>query len=127
MKHPLAALLAIACSSVIATAANAQNLVVTNARILDGTGGEIANGTIVVEGGVIRSVRAGAAPAGSANVVDAGGRTVMPGFVDAHRHVGAAEPELMKSLIDAGFTTVLDALGDVPALVEVRRKIEPAR
>ena len=124
MKHPLAALLAIACSSVIATAANAQNLVVTNARILDGAGGEIANGTIVVEGGVIRSVRAGAAPAGSANVVDAGGRTVMPGFVDAHRHVGAAEPELMKSFIDAGFTTVLDALGDVPALVEVRRKID---
>ncbi len=37
MKHPLAALLAIACSSVIATAANAQNLVVTNARILDGS------------------------------------------------------------------------------------------
>src|SRR6186713_300435 len=124
MKHPLAALLAIACSSVIATAANAQNLVVTNARILDGTGGEIANGTIVVEGGVIRSVRAGGAPAGSANVVDAGGRTVMPGFVDAHRHVGAAEPDLMKAFIDAGFTTVLDALGDVPALVAVRKKID---
>jgi imidazolonepropionase-like amidohydrolase len=52
-------------------------LVVTNARILDGAGSEIANGTIVVEGGVIRSVRAGGAPAGSANVVDAGGRTVI--------------------------------------------------
>ncbi len=124
MKHPVATLLAIACGFVVATAANAQNLVVTNARILDGAGGEIANGTIVVEGGVIRSVRAGAAPAGSANVVDAGGRTVMPGFIDAHRHVGAGEPALMKSFIDAGFTTVLDALSNVPALVEVRKKID---
>jgi imidazolonepropionase-like amidohydrolase len=124
MKRPLATVLAILCGSVVATAASAQNLVVTNARILDGAGGEIANGTIVVEGGVIRSVRAGAAPAGSANVVDAGGRTVMPGFIDAHRHVGAAEPALMKSFIDAGFTTVLDALSDVPALVAVRNKID---
>lgn len=124
MKRPLTTLLAIACSSVLASAAFAQNMVVTNARILDGAGGEIVSGTIVVEGGVIRSVRAGAAPAGSANVVDASGRTVMPGFIDAHRHIGAAEPALMKSFIDAGFTTVLDALGDVPALVAVREKIE---
>lgn len=124
MKHPVATLLAFACGFVVATAADAQNMVVTNARILDGAGGEIANGTIVVEGGVIRSVRAGAAPAGSANVVDAGGRTVMPGFIDAHRHLGPAEPALMKAFIDAGFTTVLDAGGNVPALVEVRRKID---
>jgi imidazolonepropionase-like amidohydrolase len=124
MKYLLATVLAILCGSVVATTACAQNLVVTNARILDGGGGEIANGTIVVEGGVIRSVGAGAAPAGSANVVDAGGRTVMPGFIDAHRHVGAAEPALMKAFIDAGFTTVLDALSDVPALVAVRRKID---
>jgi imidazolonepropionase-like amidohydrolase len=124
MKHSMT-LLAILCGSALATAAGAQNLVVTNARILDGAGGEIANGTIVVEGGVIRSVRAGAAPAGSAaNIIDAGGRTVMPGFIDAHRHVGAAEPALMKSFIDAGFTTVLDALSDVPALAAVRKKID---
>jgi len=124
MRRPLVTLLAVICGSVVATAACAQNLVLTNARILDGAGGEIANGTIVVEGGVIRSVGAGAAPRGSANVVDAGGRTVMPGFIDAHRHLGAAEPALMKSFIDAGFTTVLDALSDVPALVAVRKKID---
>src|SRR6187401_2125572 len=117
MKRPLLTLFAIICGSVLASAACAQNLVITNARILDGAGGEITNGTIVVEGGVIRSVGAGAAPRGSANVVDAGGRTVMPGFIDAHRHVGDAEPALMKSFNDAGFKTVLDALSDVPALV----------
>jgi imidazolonepropionase-like amidohydrolase len=117
-------LLAAVCGFVAVGAAGAQDLVISNARILDGAGGEIANGTIVVEDGVIRSVGAGAAPSGAANVIDAGGRTVMPGFIDAHRHLGAAPPELMKSFIDAGFTTVLDALGDVPALAEVRRKID---
>src|SRR5690606_29126618 len=75
MKRPLAAGLAVGLL-VAASTAGAQNLVVTNARILDGAGGDIANGTIVVEGGVIRSVAAGRAPAGAANVVDAGGRTV---------------------------------------------------
>ena len=124
MKRVVAALLTVSCGVIAVTTAHAQNLVVTNARILDGAGGEIPRGTIVVQGGVIRSVSAGAAPAGAANVVDAGGRTVMPGYIDAHRHVGAAEPELMKAFIDAGFTTVLDALGDVPALVAVRRKID---
>jgi len=54
MKRPLATLLAVICGSMVASAACAQNLVITNARILDGAGGEIANGTIVVEGGVIQ-------------------------------------------------------------------------
>lgn len=126
MKRHLAAGLAVGLLSLVAAVgAGAQNLVITNARILDGAGGEIANGTIVVEGGVIRSVAAGRAPAGAANVVDAGGRTVMPGYIDAHRHVGAPTEENLKSYIDAGFTTVLDALtGNVPQFVEARRRIE---
>lgn len=124
MKHRVTGLLAVAYASIAATAAGAQDLVITNARILDGAGGEIPNGTIVVEGGVIRSVGPGGAPARAANVVDAGGRTVMPGFIDAHRHIGAGEPAQLKAFIDAGFTTVLDALSNLPVLTEVRRKIE---
>jgi imidazolonepropionase-like amidohydrolase len=103
----------------------AQDLVITNARILDGAGGEIANGTIVVEDGVIASVGEGGAPAGAENVIDASGKTVMPGFIDSHRHIGQATPEEMKAFIDAGFTTVMDALSfNLPAYQEIRRKIE---
>src|SRR5690606_2736314 len=52
-------------------------------------------------------------------------RTVMPGFIDAHRHVGAPTEENLKSFIDAGFTTVLDALtGNVQQFVDARRRIE---
>src|SRR5688572_19109403 len=69
-------------------AALAQDLVITNARILDGTGRVIDRGSVVITAGRIASVSAGttAAPRG-ARVVDVQGRTVLPGFTDAHRHI----------------------------------------
>src|SRR5205814_633005 len=73
--------------SVIASGANAQNLTITNARILDGTGRVIERGAVVVRDGKIVSVSA-AAPAGVAGrTINAGGKTVMPGLIDAHRHI----------------------------------------
>jgi len=68
--------------------AAAQNLVIINARILDGKGGAIDRGSIVVRDGKIASVAAGTAtPPSGARVIDAQGRTVMPGYIDAHRHL----------------------------------------
>ena len=65
----------------------AQSLVITNARLIDGTGLMIDSGTLVVTDGRIASIGAGAAPEDATNVVDATGMTVMPGFIDAHRHI----------------------------------------
>lgn len=60
-------------------------------RIIDGTGhAPIENGAIVVQGGRITAVGPAAkvkAPKG-ARVVDLAGRTVMPGIISAHSHVG---------------------------------------
>ena len=68
----------------------AQSLVLTNARILDGKGGAIERGSVVVRDGTIVSVAAGTANAAGARVIDVKGMTVLPGFVDAHRHpIGA--------------------------------------
>ena len=64
-----------------------QDLVIVNGRILDGTGKVIDRGTVVVRDGKIASVSAGSAAAGGARTVDAAGKTVMPGFIDAHRHL----------------------------------------
>lgn len=115
--------------------AGAQDLVVTNARILDGAGGVIENGTVVVDDGIITSVGAGTAQLAGATVIDAEGRTVMPGFIDAHRHIGGGGPSwlddeapaAMQAWLDAGFTTVLDALAVGPTMgqyAELRRRIE---
>ena len=55
-------------------------------------GGVIEDGTVVVEGNRIVAVGPAASvdvPSG-AHVVDASGRTLMPGIIDAHAHVGSA-------------------------------------
>lgn len=63
----------------------------TNARIITMKGNEvIENGTIVVEGNLIKAVgrtNEVTVPAG-AKLIDAAGKTIMPGFIDAHAHGG---------------------------------------
>ena len=62
----------------------------TNARIITMTGDEvIENGTVVTEGNLLKAVGKTAdvrIPAG-AKVIDCNGKTITPGFVDAHAHV----------------------------------------
>jgi imidazolonepropionase-like amidohydrolase len=63
---------------------------VVGARVLTGTGTEIENGVVLIEGGKIKAVgKAGevAVPRG-ARIVDAAGRVVTPGLVDSHSHLG---------------------------------------
>jgi imidazolonepropionase-like amidohydrolase len=116
----------------MAASANAQNLTITNARILDGTGRVIERGAVVVRDGKIVSVSGAAPAAGGSRTIDAGGKTVMPGFIDAHRHIvtGAAgtwlaqrAPQELQAFLEAGFTTVLAAI-DPPAAIEARKQIE---
>lgn len=71
---------------------SAQDLVLTNANVVDVTDGSVAMGaTVTVVGGRIESVDAtGAPPASNRGVVDIGGRYLAPGLMDAHVHVGSA-------------------------------------
>ncbi len=124
-------LLAVLCLTCCASTAAAQNIVITNARILDGKGGLIERGSVVVRDGKIVSVAAGAAAGQAGRVIDAKGMTVMPGFIDSHRHpigqgagwLKAEAPARMQEFLDAGFTTVLSA-GDDPAVaVPLRNEI----
>jgi imidazolonepropionase-like amidohydrolase len=116
----------------IASCAYAQNLTITNARILDGTGRVIERGAVVVRDGKIASVSATAPAAGTGRTIDAGGKTVMPGLIDAHRHIVTGNPadwltkvapQQLQEFLDAGFTTVLCAIDPVQA-IEARKRIE---
>jgi hypothetical protein len=75
---------AFACSG-----AEAQSLVVQGGTLIDGTGNPpIPNAVIVIENGRFAAVgRAGevSIPAGT-QVIDATGKTVLPGFLDGHCH-----------------------------------------
>ena len=48
--------------------------------------GVVRDATIVIDDGVIRSVTSRGAPPAAMETIDAGGRLVMPGLVDAHTH-----------------------------------------
>jgi imidazolonepropionase-like amidohydrolase len=127
-------LVGIAAALVLVTAegAYAQNLTITNARILDGTGRVIERGVVVVRDGKIASVSATTPAASGGRTINAGGKTVMPGLIDAHRHIVAGNPaewlekqapQQLQEFLDAGFTTVLGAI-DPPQAIEARKRIE---
>jgi imidazolonepropionase-like amidohydrolase len=109
----------------------AQDLLITNGRILDGNGGVIDNGSVLIRGGKIESVSTGAQRVNGVQVLDAGGKTVMPGLVEGHRHVITGNPATwlaerapaqMQQFLEAGFTTVLSAI-DGPPIVAARDAI----
>src|SRR5262245_51058432 len=119
-------------ASVIASSAYAQNLTITNARILDGTGRVLERGAVVVRDGKIVSVSATAPAAAGGSTINANGKTVMPGLIDAHRHIVTGNPadwlaqrapQQLQEFLDAGFTTVLAAI-DPPQAIEARKRIE---
>jgi len=127
MKNTLSlVLLAFAGHLGIAKTAAAQDLVITNARVIVGNGTVIPQGTIVVRGGRIVSASAGAPNAPVAQMIDGRGLTALPGFIDAHRHVntGPNEKEQMQALLDAGYTTILSGGGPADGNLTLRDHIE---
>jgi imidazolonepropionase-like amidohydrolase len=119
--------------ALLLNAAAAQDLAITNARIVDGTGLSIQNGSLIIRGGRIESVSPGLANTRGLQTINAEGMTVMPSFIDAHRHVirGDAEvwfreeaAERLEEYLDSGFTTLMSGGGPVPGIIELQRKIE---
>ena len=82
-----AALLAAGCKP-IGPAATGYDLVITNGRIVDGTGNPFYYGDIGVRGDRIVTIagRGSLAKASASKVVDAGGWVVSPGFIDIQSH-----------------------------------------
>jgi imidazolonepropionase-like amidohydrolase len=64
-------------------------LLISNATVLDGIGGRIENGSVLIQDGKIAAVGADLkAPEGAATL-DARGKWVTPGIIDNHSHLGA--------------------------------------
>jgi imidazolonepropionase-like amidohydrolase len=107
-----------------------SSVLLTNARVFDGVNGDCEEGMqVLVEGGIIREVSAKPLRAADARVIDVGGRTLMPGLIDAHVHAYASDVSVQKVdlagdpyrtahaarmlgfALDCGFTTVRDIGG----------------
>ena len=90
-SKPLLPLLAAICLS-LCPAAYGQSYAITNAKIVTVSGATIDKGTIVVRNGLIESVGAGVTAPADAQVFDAAGLTVYPGFFDALTTLGLPAP-----------------------------------
>ncbi len=109
---------------------SSKRTLIRGGMLIDGTGAEpIDNGAILIENGRILEVGAASdIRSTGAEVIEAGGRTIMPGLIDAHIHIGSdGNPNPMRrlkekhaytaiksgvharKLLEAGFTTVRDA------------------
>lgn len=107
-----------------------SQIVFKNARVFDGTHADCPEGMWVkIADGLIQEVSAKPIVAGDARVIDVGGRTLMPGLIDAHIHAFASDVSVhrIESLgeayrtahavrmlghaLDCGFTTVRDVGG----------------
>src|SRR5690606_221433 len=83
-------------------------IVIRNAKILDGTGNPWYYGDIVITGGKISEIVFPGKGRGN-RVIDANGLIVSPGFIDIHTHLDGPEsknPEAGNYIYD-GVTTVI--------------------
>ena len=131
-RHALSGVLATALAFVILGALaplSAQDLTITNARIIGSNATVIERGSIVVRDGKIVSVAAGAPSSTSGKVIDAKGMSAMPGFIDAHRHIntGPSEKAQMQAQLEAGYTTILSGGGPADGNITLRNNIESGR
>jgi imidazolonepropionase-like amidohydrolase len=103
-----------------------NGIVFTHANVFDAESGKIVKDqNVVVEGTRIRSVGpADAVSAAGAEVVDASGKTLLPGLWDMHAHVGDNDGLLN---LAAGVTTVRDLANDTDTLLARRKRIEEGK
>ena len=115
---------------VLAQEAESSRILFTNVSVFNGKDDRLADVDVLVEGNKIAQVAASIPASADMTVIDGGGRTLTPGFIDAHVHLswntGIGEmfdspPDYIAALtlVEArntlmrGFTTVRDTGGPV--------------
>jgi N-acyl-D-amino-acid deacylase len=85
-----------------------DEILIKGARVIDGTGAPWTLADVVVRDAIIAGVGPGLSAPG-ASVIDAGGRYLAPGFIDAHCHddlITLREPERIEKVAQ-GVTTIV--------------------
>ena len=72
-----------------------STIALTNARVITMAGPVVENATVLVEGNRIKAVGPKVSVPPSATRVDAQGKTIIPGLIDAHAHLGGERDGLL--------------------------------
>lgn len=109
MRRLLIFFAGLALASSLSAQPPAYDLVIRNARIVDGTGAPWYRGELAVRGDTLVRIAPTIEPAG-ARVIDAAGRVVAPGFIDIHTHArrGIFQVPTADNYVRQGVTTVLE-------------------
>ena len=110
MRQILAvALLAVLTGGIAGTQTAPYDLVIRNARIVDGTGAPWYRGEIGIRGDAIVAV-APRIEGSAGRTIDAGGQVVAPGFIDIHTHArrGIFEVPTADNYVRQGVTTLIE-------------------
>ncbi len=88
-----------------------REILIENVRIIDGNGGApIKNGYVVVKDGIITAVESGKIAENlkkSMSVVNAGGKSLIPGLIDAHLH-SVNDSDFLQLCLNNGTTAIRD-------------------
>jgi len=120
--------------------ARGDTFLIRGARIIVGDGRVIENGSVLVRGGRIAGVYDGAGPdpkALKAEAIEAAGKTILPGLIDVHVHLGApggfsadmkygAEKGMQRALaayLYSGVTTVRSVGDLLDTILKVRSTV----
>lgn len=113
LARPLAPLL---CALAALPALAQTSLLIRQAHVIDGTGAPARVADVLVQGDRIAAVAPSIAPPPGAAIVEARGKTLLPGLFDLHTHllasgVGYAEADwgkVLKAYLYCGVTSVVD-------------------
>ncbi len=101
------------------------DLAIVGGDVWDGTGRPVEHGaTVLVAQGRIESVGRGIPVPPEAEMIDATGRTVMPGLIDSHVHIQLCGEDSLFGFLGTGVTTVRDLGSDVGELLPLRDQID---
>jgi len=95
----------LAALAVVVRVAPAQDLLVRGGTVVTGTGEIIEGGSVLISGGKIAAVGRDLRASGKALVVEAEGRFICPGFIDAHSHLGLHPGELDETVLPISVET----------------------
>jgi imidazolonepropionase-like amidohydrolase len=108
----------------LVSAQAAAPILFRNARVFDGHR-VLPSADVLVRDGRIQAVRQHIAAPEGAQILDAGGKTLLPGLTDAHAHVW--EAAALKQQLMFGVTTVLDMFTDVKFAAGMRQQQSAGR
>jgi dihydroorotase-like cyclic amidohydrolase len=131
---------ACALAGVAVQAVEPRPIAIVHGTLLDGRGGPpVQDATLLIRGRVIEAVGAAGeiAVPKDAQVIDASGKTVMPGLADMHVHLQGGwdgisvdflgHQRYLNALLYAGVTTVLDTGNSQPWILQLRQEVASGR